>query len=511
MTKEGKAKRKLRHLAIFARRGVIALLILAQVLFYFALIYTGKAFITWLDYLFTVISMLIAIYVINTDKKFSYKLSWVFLLLFAPIVGGVMYIIFHTQNVTIRAARHARLEYASLSALFDAPEIKELPERKHSLVNYLANVGGFPLYANGESRYFPSGEEFFKAFTAELRKAEKYIFLEYFIISEGELWDEIFEILVQKAKDGLDIRVMYDDIGSLLSLPTKYPKVLADKGIKCYCFNKFRPVVTSIQNNRDHRKIAVIDGKTAFTGGANIADEYVNKIERFGHWKDCGIMIKGGAARSFAVIFLQLWSICNKSQESYLKFYPTGEDTPLSQGYVQPYADNPLDKEYVGEQVYMNIIKGAEKYLYFTTPYLIIDDAMLEALKTAAKSGVDVRIITPQKYDKKLIHYATISYYKELLNAGVKIYEYTGGFIHAKVCLCDDEIATVGTVNLDFRSLYLHFEDGIVLYGGDVLDSIKSDFTDTLATATKIEISDCSRNIFLRLFQSFLRLFAPLI
>lgn len=502
--------RKIRYFGIFLRRALIALIMLLQFLFYFALVYTGTELFTWLNYVLTVLAFLLAVYVVNTDKKFSYKLSWIFLLLIAPIAGGTLYVMFHTQGVSIKYAKHARLEYASLSALYDAPVI-EVPKERSALIGYLSHSGGFPLYRNGSMRYFPIGEAFFESLKEELKKAKKYIFMEYFIISEGKLWDEILEILTLKASEGVDVRIMYDDIGSLLSLPSGYPKYLAKLGIKCYCFNKFRPIITTIQNNRDHRKITVIDGITAFTGGVNIADEYANIKVRFGHWKDCGIMIKGDAARSFAVMFLSLWSIVNKKQEDYLKFYPDVKPDLVSDGFIQPYSDSPLDKEYIGEQVYINIIRSAKKYLYITTPYLIIDDNMLESLKTAAKSGIDVRIITPHIYDKKIPHIATVSYYKELIDAGVRIYEYTDGFIHSKLFVCDDEIATVGTVNLDFRSLYLHFENGVVLYGGHCIADIKADIDATLSLSTEITADKCTKNVFVRLFQSFLRLFSPLI
>lgn len=512
MKEKHKRRKKRWLLGLFQRRILIGLIILLQIAFYILLLITGSRQFAWINYSLTALSILTVIYVINTDKKFSYKLSWVVLLLAVPIVGGMLYILFHIQGVTIRVAKAQKLHFGELNSLFNAPEtVSGELSPYETLASFLKNAN-FPVYYNnGDARYFSSGEEFFVSYLDELKKARRYIFLEYFIISEGEMWDAILEILEQKAAEGVDVRVMYDDVGCFLSLPSNYPKLLSKKGIKCYCFNKFRPIITTIQNNRDHRKITVIDGVTAFTGGVNLADEYINAIERFGHWKDSAVMIKGDAARSFAVIFLQMWGICTGSYDDCRNFDFGLNEPVVKDGYVQPYADSPLDKENVGEQVYMKLISGAKKYLYITTPYLIIDDSMTEALKTAAKSGVDVRIITPQKFDKRIIHWATISYYRELIAAGIGIYEYTDGFIHSKVFLSDDEIATVGTVNLDFRSLYLHFENGVVLYGGEVLNQIHKDFEQTFEICTPIYEKDCKRNIFLRIFQSLLKLFAPLI
>ena len=301
-------------------------------------------------------------------------------------------------------------------------------------------------------------------------------------------------------------------MGCFFTLPNNYPKQLKKHGIQCAVFNPFRPVLTVKQNNRDHRKIAVIDGKVAFTGGINLADEYINAIEKHGHWKDAAIMLEGEAAWSFTLIFLQMWELCTHTDEDYSLFYPWQEqDCPVAaNGFVQPYADCPTDSENVGEHVYLQIINNAKEYVYINTPYLIVDDSMLSALCLAAKSGVDVRIVTPHIWDKRIVHMTTRSYYRELIKAGVKIYEYTNGFIHSKTFVSDDHTATVGTTNLDFRSLYLHFECGTVLYESDAVMAVKEDFLQTLDICQKITEKDCSANIVVRLFQDVLRLFAPL-
>lgn len=352
----------------------------------------------------------------------------------------------------------------------------------------------------------------YEVLLSELEKAENYIFLEFFIVQEGVMWDSILAILKEKARQGIKVRLIYDDMGCFFLLPNDYPKRLAKDGIECTMFNPFRPFLTAKQNNRDHRKIISIDGKVAFTGGINLADEYINAIEKYGHWKDSGIMIQGKAAWSFTLMFLEMWEICTGCNEDYASYYPWHKDSCkiLPDGFVQPYADSPMDTENVGEHVYLQILNQAQDYVYINTPYLIVDDSMVSALSLAAKRGVDVRIITPHKWDKWIIHMTTRSYYRELIKAGVKVYEYTNGFMHAKTFVSDDRTATVGTTNLDFRSLYLHFECGALLFDSTAVMEVKEDFLNTLEICQQITEKDCSFNVVMRLLQDVLRLFAPL-
>lgn len=346
----------------------------------------------------------------------------------------------------------------------------------------------------------------------EIKKAEKYIFLEYFIIQEGLMWNSILEILQDKVQQGVEVRVIYDDIGCFLLLPDNYHHQLQEKGIKCAVFNKFRPFLTTVQNNRDHRKLAIIDGKVAFTGGINLSDEYINAYERCGHWKDSCIMIKGKAVWSFTLIFLQMWSICKNDNDCYLDYYPWKHHkcNNQSDGLIQPYADSPMDKENIGEHVYLQIINRAKEYVYISTPYLIIDDNVLLSLKLAAKSGIDVKIMLPYKWDKKLVHFTTRSYYRDLIKEGVRIYEYSEGFVHSKFFISDDKIAAIGTTNLDFRSLYLNFECGSCIYDATCIKDMKRDFVKTLATCKEITSEDCKVNFFTKVLQDICRLFAPL-
>lgn len=354
----------------------------------------------------------------------------------------------------------------------------------------------------------------FPAFLEELKKAERYIFLEYFIIAEGKMWNAVTDILRQKAGEGVDVRVIYDDMGCIMLLPQNYARKLNAMGIRCQVFNRFIPVLSARLNNRDHRKIGIIDGKVAFTGGVNFADEYINEYERFGHWKDNAVMLRGDAAWSMTVMFLTMWDYLDTHGESVQSYAHYRPQEPVkdenASGWVQPYTDTPLDSEAVGETIYLNMIHRAERYIWITTPYLIIDELLENALCTAAKCGIDVRIITPGIGDKFMVYEATKSYYRHLIQSGVKIYEYTPGFIHAKTFLCDDRYATVGTVNLDFRSLYLHFECGVWMYQSDVIADIKEDYQRTLEKCRLVREEDCHNNFLRGLFRAILALLAPM-
>ncbi|MDD5879236.1 MAG: cardiolipin synthase, partial [Clostridiales bacterium] len=348
----------------------------------------------------------------------------------------------------------------------------------------------------------------------ELKKAKHFIFLEYFIIEEGIMWNTILEILKEKAKEGVDVRVIYDDVGCVMKLPYKYGDKLEKYGIKCRVFNPFIPILTNRLNNRDHRKIAVIDGYVGFMGGINLADEYINSFEKYGHWKDAAILLKGDAVFNLTVMFLTMWDFINNSDDDYLKYRPENftNEKYLSKGYVQPFDDSPLVNEPIGETVYLNLINKAKKYIYINTPYLIIDNEMATALKIAAKSGIDVRIVTPHIPDKWFVHAVTRSYYHSFIKDNIKIYEYTPGFMHSKTFVVDDEYAVVGSINLDFRSLYLHFECGAWLYKTDSVLKVKEDFLDTLELCQQISLQDCENVKWpVKFGRLILRMFSPLL
>jgi len=378
---------------------------------------------------------------------------------------------------------------------------------------YITKYSLSPICKNTETEYFKIGEEYYERLIKELKKAKRYIFMEFFIVSSGKMWDSILEILKEKVKEGVEVRFMYDDLGCIMLLPNHYYKTLESYGIKACTFNRFIPILRSKFNNRDHRKIVIIDGYIAFTGGINLADEYINEISRFGHWKDNGIMLKGEAVWNMTIMFMSMWDFVRGSKYSYRNYRPLPSefDNIRSDGFVIPYCDNPWDHEATGETIYLNLINRANKYVYITTPYLIIDNEMMTSLCVAAKSGIDVRIITPSVPDKKMINEVTKAYYDELIKNGVKIYEYLPGFIHAKTFIVDDEYATVGTVNLDYRSLYLHFENGVWLYGVSTIKDIKKDFLETLEKSNEVHLNQKKKESRLqKLKRQILMAFAPL-
>lgn len=503
-------------LNLLRKRIIILFLLIAQFALIIYTLVSRSAASEIINSVLSILSLGVCIYIISQKGKTAFKLLWIFNIMLFPLFGGIFYLIFRLQTVPKKYVRHNLEVYEKV-----LNELKKLERKGETAkialpdatprISYLENCLHLPIFADEISQYFPSGEDFYFALKNELEKAEKFIFLEFFIIHEGVMWDSILDILKKKASEGVKVRVMYDDMGCFLLLPKDYPEKLKAFGIECSAFNPFRPVISTLQNNRDHRKIAVIDGKTAFTGGVNLSDEYINVYEKHGHWKDCAIMLKGDAVNAFTLMFLQLWHTNNNTDEDFETYLTPYSPSDKENGFVQPYCDSPLDTENVGEHVYLQIINNAKKYVYINTPYFIVDEMMLSALCLAAKSGVDVRLVTPSIADKKAVHMTTRSYYRELTEAGVKVYEYTKGFIHSKTFVSDDVTATVGTVNLDYRSLYHHFECGVCLYGTDSVLSIKEDFLKTLQVCRRITLSDCNYSLPKRLIQSILRLISPLL
>lgn len=503
--------------SLLRSRCFIILLLIIQVLFLVYVLKSSSRISTRISGIMTLISFCASVYIISKRDKGAYKLTWVFMILLFPLFGGLFYLMFNFQLTYKRYRKRANRVERKAKKLYNLPgigyndAINQIPDYLPQ-IDYLQHFAGFPIYTNTLTKYLSPGEVKFEHLIEELKKAENYIFLEYFIVQEGKMWNTILEILKEKASNGVLVRLIYDDIGCFFLLPKNYPKQLKEYGIECVIFNPFRPFLSTVQNNRDHRKIAIIDGKVAFTGGINLADEYINAYEKHGHWKDSSVMLKGKAAWSFTLIYLQMWELCTGIDEDYSKYYPEHNSFCIAEsvGFVQPYSDSPMDKENVGEHVYLQIINSARKYVYINTPYLIIDDSMISALCLAAKCGVDVRIVTPHKWDKWWVHMTTRSYYRELIKAGVKIYEYTQGFIHSKTFVSDDRVATVGTTNLDFRSLYLHFECGVRMYDTTAVSEVKEDFLKTLETCHRIKLEDCRSSIPMRVFQDVMRIFAPL-
>lgn len=466
----------------------------------------------------TFISLVAVIYIVSTKTNPSYKLAWAIPVMSFPVFGGFFYLIFGHKNRNNRFIRRMKSIHDETKKYLvkDEEILDEIRLEDKSIYNqikYLEDNACSPVYKNTITKYLSPGEDYYKVMLKEIKKAEKYIFMEYFIIQEGKMWNSILDVLVEKVKEGVDVRVIYDDMGCLRKLPYKYNEKLKALGIKVVPFNPFIPFLSIFMNNRDHKKITVIDGHTAFTGGINISDEYINEIEKFGHWKDSGLMLKGDAVWKFTVMFLETWRFSTNEEIDFKKYDPhiNYSGNFEGYGYVQPYGDSPLDDEIVGENVYLNMINRAKSYVYITTPYLIVDNEVVTALTLAAKSGIDVRIITPHKADKVYVHMLTRAYYEQLIEAGVSIYEYTPGFMHSKSFVCDDEIGVVGTINLDYRSLYLHFECGVLMYKTESIKDIKEDFLNTIEKSRKISIEDTKKIKFINRFvTAILRVFAPL-
>ena len=492
-----------------------ALLILIQALLLFGIIWKLNNYFIYFYAFSVLLSLLLTLRIINNKSNPAFKIAWLIPILLFPVLGGLVYLVFGSDR-TGKYIRNkmGRIEKEMQDGISKANErsgIEKMPPDVVNQSHYISNSAHCPPYKNTTVEYLPMGEVKFERMVQELKKAKRYIFMEYFIIQEGTMWNTILDVLEEKAKEGVDVRVIYDDMGCILTLPTGYEKTLREKGIQCQIFNPFIPILSSHFNTRDHRKICVIDGNVGFTGGINLADEYINGYEKHGHWKDTAILLKGEAVFSLTTMFLSMWDyLIKKEGEDYAAYYPDSWDEN-AQGIVQPFADNPLDDEAVGETVYLNLINKAKRYVYITTPYLILSNEMVTAMNTAAKSGVDVRIITPHVPDKWYVHAVSRSYYEMLVEAGVKIYEYTPGFVHAKTFVVDDEYAVVGTINLDYRSLYLHFECAAWMYKASCVTDVRDDFLKTQQMSQEITLEEC-RNISIprRLGSSVLRVLAPL-
>lgn len=469
-----------------------------------------------------ILSAVVLVWIINDNTNPYYKLAWLVPVMLIPIFGTVTYI-FAKLELGTHIMNNRILTLIDETSPFipqkedTLEELEKISVQEKNLAVYMKTHAGYPVWKNTYAKYYPLGEDFFAAMIPELEAAKEFIFMEYFIVERGEMWNIILEILERKVKEGVDVRFMYDGMCSLMLVPYKYPKKLEAMGIKCKMFSPIKPILSTVQNNRDHRKILVIDGHTAFTGGINLADEYINKVERFGHWKDTAVMLKGEAVAGFTIMFLQNWNINEYGKEdkyeNYIKtdFPQLREENLPTDGFVLPYGDSPLDNENVGQTVYLDILNRAERYVHIMTPYLILDNEMTGALTYAAKRGVDVIIIMPHIPDKIYAYLLARSYYAELIRAGVKIYEYTPGFVHAKGFVSDDTRAVVGSINLDYRSLFLHFECASYFYRHPVVAQVEQDMQDTLKKCILITLEDCKRlNILKRTAGHILRLFAPL-
>ena len=510
-----KPKRKGLLALVFSRLLLIALLMAAQVMLYLSLFFWLRQYLPHYAVALSLFTFVMIVYLINNRMDSSAKLTWLAVIAVAPLFGAVL--LFYMQsNLGHRLTRKRAAELIEQSRNAvpqDEAALERLrgdPYGTDDLCRYLSRSGDFPVFDRTEVTYFPLGEDKFAAMLAELEKAERFIFLEYFIVEEGEMWGAILDVLARKAKQGVDVRVMYDGMCEITTLPHDYPKRLGELGIRAKAFMPITPFVSSHYNYRDHRKILVIDGKVAFNGGVNLADEYINRRERFGHWKDTAVMLRGDAASSFTLMFLQMWNMVEPNP-TFPPALLEPQPAERAEGFVMPYGDCPLDEDKVGEVVYMDVLSRATSYVHIMTPYLILDGELTAALKFAAQRGVDVKLILPGIPDKKMAYALAKSHYAELTDAGVKLYEYTPGFVHAKVCVSDGCRAVVGTINLDYRSLYHHFECATYLYRVPCIAQIERDFADTLAKCRAVTRESIrSEKLFYKLVGPLLKIVAPL-
>ncbi|KUO75275.1 MAG: cardiolipin synthase [Clostridia bacterium BRH_c25] len=503
---------------LISRAFLVGAAILIQALALIIVIWKFTSFFVYFYSICALLSVLAVLWILNGRSYPAYKLAWIIPIMVFPIFGGLFYLMLG-GNKSSKRNKQKMWEISKQmrdSLGQDQGILQQLEQENRGAANqtkYIERYSACPVYTNTTTEYLTPGEKKFEILLEELKKAEHYIFLEYYIIQEGIMWNAILEILKEKVKQGVEVRVIYDDVGCLLTLPFGYDRKLEKMGIKCSVFNPFMPVMTVRLNNRDHRKIAVIDGHTGFTGGINLADEYINAYEKYGYWKDSSIVIRGDAVWSLTVMFLSMWNYLRNTDENYTAFKPSSRNTGhfTTDGYIQPFADSPLDDEAVSQSVYLNLIGKAERYVYITTPYLILDNEMTTVLCLAAKRGVDVRIITPHIPDKWYVHSVSRSNYEILIESEVSIYEYTPGFIHSKTFVVDDMFAVVGTINLDYRSLYLHFECGVWLYNTKSVSEVKEDYLLTLETCQIITYECCkSTKWYRKLGRLVLRLLAPL-
>lgn len=515
---------------LFSRYFVSSLVILLDISLLIYLVVYASRYSVYALLSVIIINFITIFSLVNRDANPEYKVSWLVVMMLLPILGIVLYLMFYSRRLTKKQSETMRSIYSALDSFDEKNDAEnQVPSERHGTFSKLKAASAMhagtalsifsddaaaDVYGNTEAAYFSLGESMYEAMLRDMEKAEKYIFLEYFIIEEGEMWDGIFKILKEKASLGVEVRLLYDDIGCMKTLPLHFDRQLSKLGIKCMRFSPVTPRASVAHNNRDHRKILIIDGKVAYTGGINIADEYINKKKRFGHWKDGGIRISGDAVRGFLKLFLSSWDFNLGKVTEYGKYLSEKETADKGDGgFYIPFGSGPLPiyKRSVSKNVFLNVINQASRYVYITTPYLIIDYDLTEALRGAAKRGVDVRIITPGKADKKNIKIMTKSSYSYLMESGVRIYEYLPGFIHEKILVSDDLTAVIGTINFDYRSLVHHFENAVWIYSSPVVLTVKEEFLKTVSVSGEIEEGESMLTLRERLVRNIMRIFAPLL
>jgi len=521
-----KVKRGEKNIITTTIKVAVSLFILSMQFFIIYFIYSGENYIeVYYKGIYETVSNIIKavgiIYILYTHEKPAYKIPWIILFAFLPLFAMVIYFLYgkSKMNKRLKKAREESLNACSQLLPNDEQVLKEIEKKDKMLykrARFLTITTSFPICRNQGIEYFALGEEYFKKLIQDLKKAEKYILIEYFIIAKGKLWDEIYEVLKQKAASGVEVSIIADEWGSIMRYPKHFFSEAFKYGIEIYRFNPIRYGISNYMNYRDHRKIVVIDGVIGYTGGVNIADEYINQNNRFGHWKDNGVRVTGEVVKCLTLSFLTHLQLASKTIVDYDWYISQKEENITrsknnKKGYVQYFSDGPDNRKNPGESAYIQMLNTAEKYVYIYTPYFVVSDEVLNAILNASRSGIDVRIITPHTPDKWYVHITTRSYYEVLLKAGVKVYEYEPGFLHGKTMLSDDNNCIIGSMNLDFRSSNLNYECSIMTYDTGVEKEIKRDFIDTMDKSIEIKLEDVEkRNIFVRMIEAILNAFAPL-
>ncbi|MCI8575189.1 MAG: cardiolipin synthase [Bacilli bacterium] len=501
---------------IFSRFTLAFLMLVIQgAVIYFCTAFFQK-YLLWLFGGVAVLGIILTIYIINQTDSPAFQISWIILILLFPALGVFVYLFVKLQigvHSLSKKYQKLKLEMETYQKqdlkVYQKLQAENIAESNY--VTYMNRLSGYSIYQNTISKYYALGDEMYPDLLHDLENAKEYIFLEYFIVAKGKMWNSILEILKKKVSEGVNVKFMYDGTCSFMLLPHDYPKYLESYGIECKVFNPVVPIISTQYNNRDHRKIVVVDGKIAYTGGVNLADEYINELSRFGHWKDTAIRLEGEAVRGFILMFLENWYVEHRGKKEYQK-YLNGIESRNGKGYILPFGDNPFDHYLVGEDTYLHILHQATQYVHIIMPYLIIDHEMMNALRNASQRGVDVKLIMPKIPDKPFIYYMAKTFYRPLMEAGVQIYEYTPGFTHAKMFVSDDVRGVVGTINLDYRSLYLHFEDAVYLYQDQSVLKIEEDIQDTLEKCELVTIEALNNYSKVKLLiGKLLRVFAPLL
>lgn len=496
---------------------LIGILLLIQILVVMAIfIWFKDKLLNFSAPFMALLTIFMTVHIVDKDMNPAYKISWLIPIAVFPIFGSLLYLFLHTIPGNKITIENLKLNIKRTRPYLKQNEkvLKEMEEEKESfkdLAQYLYNLGPYPIYNNSPVEYYSDGKYAFDEIFSELRKAKDFIYSEYFILKSGEILDQYISILKEKAREGVEVRFMFDAI-TMFNLPKDFEEDLIEAGIDVKVFSPVAPILSTYQNNRDHRKVLVIDNKVAFTGGINFADEYANLVNYYGNWKDNAIKIKGPAVKTMTAIFLQMWNIFKDGNKDYEKRLQEDQFKEIySKDYLIPYSDAPGDGESLAKNVYLYMVYSAKKYIYIMSPYLVLDNEMIVALTFAAKRGLDVKIIIPHIPDKKIPFAVAKSHFKDLLPEGVKIYEYRPGFIHSKVMIVDGKAATVGTVNMDFRSFHLNYENGIFICGEESVFEIEEDFRNTILISKEVSIEDYKAlPIYYRLFGAFMKIFGPL-